>query len=77
VKATLVSGYGEGVEATAFQNRNRTGRIMKPKLLLSLCSLLLLAAEALGQPNPVGVFAEVSGPSVLRAKESHPLNGRA
>lgn len=37
---------------------------MNAKLLLSLCSLLLLAAEALGQPNPVGVFAEVSQPSV-------------
>jgi hypothetical protein len=37
---------------------------MKPTLLLSFCSLFLLAADALGQPNPVGVFAEVSQTSV-------------
>ena len=37
---------------------------MNTKLLLSLCSLLLLVSEALGQPNPVGVFAEVSQTSV-------------
>jgi hypothetical protein len=37
---------------------------MNSKLLLSLWSLLFLAAEAPGQPNPVGVFAEVSQTSV-------------
>src|SRR5688572_9825509 len=37
---------------------------MKPKLLFSFCSLFLLAADALGQPNPVGVYADVNQNSV-------------
>ena len=37
---------------------------MNSKILLSLCSLLLLASVALGQSPPVGVFAEVNQVSV-------------
>ena len=37
---------------------------MNSKLILSLCFLLSLASAALGQPNPVGVYAEVSQTSV-------------